>query len=212
MQPLLQKSKNKHQARTEETQAKILDAALAIFSEQGFEKTQLEEVAARAGYTRGAIYAHYSSKEDLFLALMEHRVLTKFAAIRKVIEAEPAVSKRPGIFKRWLASQLSDHAWGTLMLEFKLYALRRPQSREKLQRTYDLMFKSSGNDFIETLFGHALDKASRSAIERRFAVMGAIMSAVILESHFRPKLLPKQHLQTVLEDLYEALIGNPTEH
>ncbi len=206
MQPSVQKVKNKHQARTEETQAKILDAALAIFSEQGFEKAQLEEVAARAGYTRGAIYAHYSSKEDLFLALMEHRVLTKFFAIRQVIEAEPEVSKRAAIFKRWLSTQLSDHAWGTLMLEFKLYALRRPQSREKLQRTYDLMFKSSGNDFIEVLFGRNLDKASRAAVERRFAVMGAIMSAVILESHFRPKLLPKQHLQTVLEDLYEALI------
>src|SRR5271168_4659770 len=129
MHPSPQK-KNKHQARTEETQAKILDAALAIFSEQGFEKTQLEEVAARAGYTRGAIYAHYASKEDLFLALMEHRVLTKFAAIRKVVEAETDIGKRPAIFKRWLAGQFSDHAWGTLMLEFKLYALRRPQSRE----------------------------------------------------------------------------------
>jgi AcrR family transcriptional regulator len=212
MRPSLLKSKNKHQARTEETQAKILDAALAIFSEQGFEKTQLEEVAARAGYTRGAIYAHYSSKEDLFLALMEHRVLTKFAAIRKVIEAEPEASKRPVIFKRWLATQLSDHAWGTLMLEFKLYALRRPQSREKLQRLYDLMFTSAGNDFIEVLFGRNFDKASRAAVERRFAVMGAIMSAVILETHFRPKLLPRQHLQTLLEELYEALIGDPSGH
>ena len=63
--------KNKHQIRTEETRAKILDAAEAVFSEKGFEKAQLEEVAARAGYTRGAIYAHYVSKEDLFLALME---------------------------------------------------------------------------------------------------------------------------------------------
>ena len=72
----IRREKNKHQVRTEETQAKILEAAQAIFSEQGFEKTQLEEVAARAGYTRGAIYAHYASKEDLFLALMEHRVFT----------------------------------------------------------------------------------------------------------------------------------------
>src|SRR5277367_5777291 len=165
MQAALKKEKNKHQARTEETQSRILDAAQAVFSEQGFEKTQLEEVAARAGYTRGAIYAHYSSKEDLFLALMEHRVLTKFAAIRKVIEAETEVSKRPAIFKRWLATQLSDHTWGTLMLEFKLYALRRPQSREKLQHMYELMLKSSGNDFIGTLFGHDFDKAARSAIE-----------------------------------------------
>ena len=178
MQPSVQKVKNKHQVRTEETQAKILDASLAIFSEQGFEKAQLEEVAARAGYTRGAIYAHYSSKEDLFLALMEHRVLTKFFAIREVIEAEPVVTKRPAIFKRWLATQLSDHAWGTLMLEFKLYALRRPESREKLQRTYDLMFKTSGNDFIEILFGPNLDKASRGAIERRFASYSASFSVI----------------------------------
>jgi AcrR family transcriptional regulator len=151
---------NKHQARTQETQSKILDAAEAIFSEQGFEKTQLKEVAARAGYTRGAIYAHYSSKEDLFLALMEHRVLTKFTAVRKVIEAEPEVSKRPEIFKRWIATQVSDHSWGTLMLEFKLYALRQPRSRERLQHLYDLLFKSSGDDFIEMLFGDDLDTAS----------------------------------------------------
>jgi AcrR family transcriptional regulator len=197
---------NKHQARTQETQSKILDAAEAIFSEQGFEKTQLKEVAARAGYTRGAIYAHYSSKEDLFLALMEHRVLTKFTAVRKVIEAEPEVSKRPEIFKRWIATQVSDHSWGTLMLEFKLYALRQPRSRERLQHLYDLLFKSSGDDFIEMLFGDDLDTATRAAVQRRLAIMGAILSAVILESHFRPKLLPKAHLQAVLEELYEALI------
>src|SRR5271170_6917338 len=102
MPPVALKDKNKHQARTEETQSRILDAAQAVFSEQGFEKTQLEEVAARAGYTRGAIYAHYSSKEDLFLALMEHRVLTRFTAIRQVIEVEPKVSNRPAVFKRWI--------------------------------------------------------------------------------------------------------------
>jgi AcrR family transcriptional regulator len=198
--------KNKHQVRTEETQAKILQAAEATFSEQGFEKTQLEEVAARAGYTRGAIYAHYASKEDLFLALMEHRVLKKFIAIRQVIEAEPEISRRPAILKEWLTAQLSDHASGTLMLEFKLYALRRPASREKLQNMYDLIFKSSGRDFIEALFGENLDKAARAGVERRLAIMGAVLSAAILESHFRPKLLTKQHMQGLLEDLYDALV------
>jgi AcrR family transcriptional regulator len=198
------KDKNKHQARTEETQSRILDAAQTVFSEQGFEKTQLEEVAARAGYTRGAIYAHYSSKEDLFLALMEHRVLTRFTTIRQLIEAEPKVSKRPAVFKRWIASQAGDHAWAILMLEFKLYALRRPRSREKLQDLNEMLFKS--NDFIEVLFGSELDKESRAAVERRMAVMGAILSGVILESHFRPKLFPKAHLQALLDELFEALI------
>ena len=91
----IRKEKNKHQVRTEETQAKILAAAEATFSERGFESAQLEEVAARAGHTRGAIYAHYASKEDLFLALMEHRVVAKFVAIRQTIEAEPDIATRP---------------------------------------------------------------------------------------------------------------------
>jgi AcrR family transcriptional regulator len=122
--------KNRPQVRTAETQKKILDAAQAIFSEQGFEKTQLEEVAAHAGYTRGAIYAHYASKEDLFLALMEQRVLTKFTLVREALEVEPVTARRLDMFKRWVSAQMNDQSWGTLMLEFKLYALRRPESRE----------------------------------------------------------------------------------
>jgi hypothetical protein len=140
------------------------------------------------------------------LALVEQRVFTKSTIIRQVIEAEPDVSKRLGLFKRWIAAQVGDLSWGTLMLEFKLYALRRPRSREKLLNMYDLMFKTSGNDFIELLFGPNLDKASRVALERRLAIMGAVLSAVILESHFRPKLLPKSHLHTLLVELYEELI------
>jgi AcrR family transcriptional regulator len=202
----IREKRNKHQVRTEETQAKILQAAEATFSERGFESAQLEDVAARAGFTRGAIYAHYASKEDLFLALMEQRVLTKFVAIRKAIEVEPDLARRPAIFKRWLSAQLCDHTWGTLMLEFKLYALRRPESREKLANTFDLLFKSSGKDFVVLLFGNKLDKSARAAVERRLAVMGAILSAVILESYFRPKLLGKQHMQLLFEELYEALI------
>ena len=92
------------------------------------------------------------------------------------------------------------------MLEFKLYALRRPESREKLENMFDLLFRSSGKDIVVPLFGNALDKAARAAAERRLAVMGAILSAVILESHFRPKLLTKQYVQDVIGELCEALI------
>ena len=200
------KKKNKHQLRTEETQAKILDAAEVIFSEQGFENTQLGEVAARAGYTRGVIYAHYSDKEDLFLALMQHRVLTQLTALLRVIEAEVQVSKRPEIFKRWISSQANDRNWCTLVLEFKLYTLRRPRSREKLLRMYDMMRSLSGGDFVGKLFGDKLDRTSRAAVERRLAVIGAILGAVVLESRLQPKLFSKVQLQLVLEDLFATLI------
>ena len=155
-----QRKKNKPQLRTAETVAKILDAAQEIFSEQGFEKTQLEEVAARAGYSRGAIYAHYTSKEDVFLALMEQRVLTKYTAMRQALEIEPIVSKRLAIFKQWLGAQVSDQSWGTLMLEFKLYALRRPESRDKLLKLYEKVASSSVHDLIKLLFGDGLSNVA----------------------------------------------------
>jgi AcrR family transcriptional regulator len=199
--------KNKPQARTETTKAKILDAAQSLFAELGFENTQLDEVAARAGCSRGAIYAHYLSKEDLFLELMEHRVHTKFAAVCKKIEEEPDLSKRPGIFKRWVLAQVGDPSWGTLTLEFKLYAVRRPELSEKLLNLYNALFKVSDNNFVEILFGKSLSRARRTAVERRLAVMGGALSALVLESHFRPALLPANQLQPMAEELFDALIG-----
>jgi AcrR family transcriptional regulator len=197
---------NKHQARTKETQARILDAAQTLFADQGFEKTQLEEVAARAGYTRGAIYAHYSSKEDLFLALMEQRVYSKFGSLLIDLENESDLKKRQSLFKQWLTRQIADRSWGTLTLEFKLYALRRPSSREKLQHLYQFVLKDAGKDLVELLFGKGLSRATRAAVERRLSVVGAVLSALVLESHFKPHLFPDNQMKALAEELVESLL------
>src|SRR5271155_3186068 len=64
---------SKQQIRTQETQARLLDAAEEVFVRDGFEGAQLDEIAASAGRSKGAVYTHFKSKEDLFLALFEHR-------------------------------------------------------------------------------------------------------------------------------------------
>ncbi|HKW34857.1 MAG TPA: helix-turn-helix domain-containing protein [Candidatus Acidoferrum sp.] len=197
----------KPQARTQETRSRILDAAQTVFAEQGFEKTQLEQVAARAGYSRGAIYAHYSSKQDVFMALMEQRVYSKFGAFLELMERELDFRRRRGMFKRWVLDQISDPSLGTLNLEFKLYAMRNPRSREKVKRFYELLVKSSGRRIVDLLFGKGLDTVKRAAVERRVAILGAVLSAVTLESHFRPELLSGTQVQAVTEDLFNALIN-----
>jgi hypothetical protein len=68
------------------------------------------------------------------------------------------------------------------------------------------LFKRSGKDFVEVLFGKSLNNAAGTAVERRPAVMGAAMSGLVLESHFRPALLPTNYLQQLAEELFEALI------
>lgn len=56
-------------AEAAETRAAILDAAEKMFFEKGVGSTTLDEIAARAGVTRGAVYWHFSSKTDIFLEL-----------------------------------------------------------------------------------------------------------------------------------------------
>ena len=51
--------------------SRFMQAAEKIFARDGFDSAKLEEIAAEAGYTRGAFYANFDSKEDLFLALLE---------------------------------------------------------------------------------------------------------------------------------------------
>jgi AcrR family transcriptional regulator len=179
----------KPQARTDVTKAKILDAAQSLFAELGFENTQLEEVAARAGCSRGGIYAHYKGKEDLFLALMEHRASASFKAECKTLEEEPDLERRRHAFKRWFIQQVCAPEAGTLTLQFKLYAVRRPEMRAKLLDLYNGL---SGKD--------------RKILEQRLAVLGGALSALILERQFRPDLLAPGDLKPLAEELFDALL------
>ena len=74
---------SRHQERTDITRARFLQAAEKIFARDGFEAAKLEEIAAEAGYTRGAFYANFDSKEDLFLALLEREITTRIENVRK---------------------------------------------------------------------------------------------------------------------------------
>src|SRR3954470_3081357 len=80
-------SPNKHQLRTEETRRKLLKAAEKVFSKVGFEAARLEDIAKEAGHTRGAFYAHFSSKEDLFFALLEQQIYHHLTRIQAIMDA-----------------------------------------------------------------------------------------------------------------------------
>src|SRR4051794_11617984 len=54
--------------------AALLEAALEVFAERGYRAASVDDIAAEAGYSKGAVYFHFSGKEDLFFALLEERV------------------------------------------------------------------------------------------------------------------------------------------
>ena len=68
--------------------AQILDAALQVFTEKGFASARMDDIAQQAGLSKGGVYAHFKSKEDIFLALLE-RLLSPAANPVVVAEDEP---------------------------------------------------------------------------------------------------------------------------
>ncbi|MDT5203776.1 MAG: hypothetical protein QOD34_412 [Mycobacterium sp.] len=121
--------------RLEHTRALLLDAAEEVFAEKGFTSATLDDIAHSAGYTKGAIYKHFSTKEDLFLAVSDRYWRRYFDNFAEVLSAATELGAREldDVAQRW--RQLSkdrgaEHA--ALGHEFTLYLLRNSEARERV--------------------------------------------------------------------------------
>ena len=117
------------------TRRHLLDAAAVVFAEKGFHSSTIDEVAKRAGFTKGAVYSNFTSKDDLFLALLDDRIDRQFAIVIEVLDSVPheQAQQSPGMRDLLQSGAVfSDDAWETLWLEFMLYARRNPEAAAKL--------------------------------------------------------------------------------
>ena len=60
--------------RRSATRAKLLDAALDVFAEKGLHGASVDDLAAAAGFTKGALYSNFATKEELFGAVIDEQV------------------------------------------------------------------------------------------------------------------------------------------
>jgi AcrR family transcriptional regulator len=121
--------------RLERTRSLLLDAAEEVFAEKGFIPATLDDIAKAAGYSKGAIYKYFATKEDLFLAASDRYWRRYFDNFSEVMSSATQVGAREleDIAERW--RQLSrdrgaEHA--ALGLEFSLYLLRNPDARKRV--------------------------------------------------------------------------------
>jgi AcrR family transcriptional regulator len=79
-------------ARAERGDAReaLLEAALHVFAERGFRDASVDDIAEHAGYSKGAVYWHFSSKDDLFFELWEERVDRPWNETIKLLESAAA--------------------------------------------------------------------------------------------------------------------------
>src|ERR1035441_1103937 len=121
--------------RRQQTRDYLLEAAARVFAEHGYHGASLDQVAAVAGFTKGAVYSNFKNKDDLFLALIEAAYSREMTALKETLEhSDVPPEARLGDFVGLIRDELEQvpDNWGALSLEFTVYALRNPVARERL--------------------------------------------------------------------------------
>jgi AcrR family transcriptional regulator len=119
-----------------DTRSRILAAARRVFASKGYTGASLDEVAADAGLTKGAIYWYFASKSEVLLALMEeHRereAQTLPGVVRHFTEASDPVWALTAVLKEQMDVCRENQEWPRLLVEF-LAESRDPELRKRFQ-------------------------------------------------------------------------------
>jgi AcrR family transcriptional regulator len=124
-------SRSTQAARRQATRARLLEAAFNVFAAHGYTGATVDAIVQAAGYSKGAFYFHFSSKEEVFLEVLWTRARAEEQSLRAASEA---ASGRPLELLRGVASFLGpghdDTLWPALLLEFWSHAARNPRVRD----------------------------------------------------------------------------------
>lgn len=121
----------------EETRRKLIEAAAQVFARTGFEAAPIDVIAEEAGFSRGAFYSNFTSKDELFLILAERHVDAELATLeRSMARIERAEDLAPAIERRYRVLG-EDSSWCLLTTEFQLYTMRGGEKAREFAEIYE---------------------------------------------------------------------------
>src|SRR3954447_23818313 len=120
--------------RRQLTREALVAAAAEVFTAKGFHAASLDEIAETAGFTRGAIYSNFGSKEELLFAVYDRLDDLTLAGMADAIDHgdRDPVSDAKVAAQVWARLFRRSRDLIALSLELRLYALRNPAARERL--------------------------------------------------------------------------------
>ena len=140
--------------RRDETRRALLSSADRAFSRDGFHASSVDAIAEDAGYSKGAVYARFGGKDDLFLAVLEARFDQRLAPIGQDLARHRTRQDRIEALARAHREVIAeDPAWTVAWVEFAAHATRDPDLRQRLR---------------------ALNQSLRARAERRFVELGLV--------------------------------------
>jgi len=193
--------------RRDEVRRRLLRAALAVFTEQGYERSSLDQVAAAAGFSKGAVYSNFASKDELFLALMDQQVRDRIDRVRAALDelaGEGVSAQLAG--DRLTAALTDDRDWQLLFLDYVGRAVRDPRMRERLathRRQLRQLIADTMQDYTTRQDTHSgLDPDAQAL------TLLALSNGIAIERFIDPDTVPDALLGQILQLLKS---GSPTQ-
>lgn len=169
----------------------LLDAARAVFAAKGYDGASVEEVAAHAGLTKGAVYSNFAGKDDLFLALAGEEVRARIALVEELTDLpESTTDWAKAVGAALTSATMHDPAWQVLLTEFWLRAMRDDTAREQFAE-YRRQLRRLTTVAIERL---ALRRGMKLPLpaEQLATVLFSLSNGLALEGLLDPPSVPAQ--------------------
>ena len=195
--------------RQAQTRRELTDVAERLFTSRGFHATSVADVAAEAGYTTGAVYSNFASKEDVFFAIYERRADDAVRQVERSIEELGDAAAIERISIDTAARRGRDDGWLAVFVEFWAHVVRTPELRARFAEIHTRASKPIV-EAVERLTGGGESPLTGTAVT---AAMNVMQIGLALERLTRPGLvdtgLPARMARLVLDEMAGSAVVEP---
>ncbi|KQW84003.1 TetR/AcrR family transcriptional regulator [Brevundimonas sp. Root1279] len=196
----------KFRRRPADRPAEILAAALEVFAERGFHSARLEEVAQRAGVSKGALYLYFETKADLFRAVVADAIVPNLERVHAMVSADVHFDQAVRIGLRMLAAKIISDRRITGVVKL---VIAESRNHPELAAIWHETVVEPGIGLMSGLIAEAQKRGEVRAGDPRlfaFGIMGPMVLSMVWRETFEPVgaqpidvvALAEQHLDTVL--------------
>lgn len=199
------------------TRERLLDAAREVLAAEGIQGASVEQICDQAGFTRGAFYSNFSSKEDLILAMFHREKSVILDKLRDAADPE-AIGEMTGreafstIVDRFLRTQPADREWFIVHSEFAIHGLRDHDVRAEFAEAWQET-KREFCDFMAMVLERIGRKFTIEPDHATVILMGsyeiALRESFIAGDELDAELL-SETLPTILLSVTEPVAGRTT--
>jgi AcrR family transcriptional regulator len=194
-------------AEGRDARSTLLDAAADVFAQRGFDQASVDEVAARAGYSKGAVYWHFESKDDLFMALLDERLDRPTREMIELLESAPPdqdMGAEAG--RRFVELLRAERDMLLLEQEYWSQAVRDPRVRARYAEREARLRRALGRALV-TRVQHLGGPADEKQGEGWATAIMSLSDGLARQRLIDPPSVPDDLLGEMLVTLYAGIVA-----